>query len=536
MKFTLFLLLILLLSEIFAFCQNEFTQSTLQELDAALKHKNAYEQAKIMRIDSLKIMLQMADIQIDKKYDLCVKLYEEYQLYNYEQAYFYTEKMLDLATIMNDKNKIIASQFSMAYCCLNAGLFKESNEIVQEIDISQLTAYHKTMLYSFLSKLNLDMSNSIMVEPYQSEYSRASIRYSQLVIDLLGEDSPQSLPHKVNIYRCQCRYQQAIESIKLQLETMDLDKRSKSLNIGGMGSFYLSLKDTVQAIPYLCYAAIADIKAVVKETPALCMLASIVYDKGDLQHAYQYAIQALADAEFYNARHRKIEVGNILPIIEKTRFDIINQHRRWLVNFSIIISVLLILFFVATIIILKQMKQLKRAREINKKQNETLKQINEKLKEVDNIKNGYIGYFFSVNSTFIEKLEYYRKLITQKLIGQQYDDSIRILRTMEIQKYREEMFNSFDQIFIKIFPDFVAQFNSLLKEEYRITLKLPHVLSPEIRIFALIRLGVSDVESIAKFLNYSVHTINTYKSKIKKHAQVPSEQFEHEIMKIELEG
>ncbi|MDR2449079.1 MAG: DUF6377 domain-containing protein [Prevotellaceae bacterium] len=536
MKFTLFLFLILPLSEIFAFCQIDFTQSNLQELDAALKHKRVYERTKIMHIDSLKIILQRSNIQPNKKYDLYVKLYEEYQLYNYEQAYFYTEKMLDLATAMKDKNKIIESQLSMAYCCLNAGLFKESNEIVQKIDVKELTLHHKTALYSFLSKLNLDMSNSIMVEPYQSEYSRASIKYSQLVIDLQGEDNPQSLPHKVNIYRCQCQYQQAIESIKLQLETMDLNERNKSLNTGGMGLFYLLLKDTVQAIPYLCYAAIADIKAVVKETPALCILAAIVYDKGDLQHAYQYATEALADAEFYNARHRKIEVGDVLPIIEKTRFDIINKQRQWLVDFSIIISVLLVLFLVAIIVIMIQMRQLKQAREINKQQNETLKQINDKLKEVDNIKNGYIGYFFSVNSAFIEKLEYYRKLITQKLLGKQYDDSLRVLRTMEIQKYREEMFNSFDQIFIKIFPNFVTQFNLLLKEEYQITLKSAHVLSPEIRIFALIRLGVSDVESIAKFLNYSVHTINTYKSKIKKHALVPSEQFEQEIMKIELAG
>jgi tetratricopeptide (TPR) repeat protein len=515
-------------------CQIDSMRSNLQELDAVLKHKNIYEQAKIMRIDSLKIVLQRSDIQSDKKYDLYVKLYEEYQMYNYEQAYFYTEKMLDLATAMNDKNKIIMAQLSMAYCCLNAGLFKESTEIAQKIDIKQLSVHHKMAVYSFLSKLNLDMSNSIMVEPYQSAYSRESIRYSQLVIDLLGEDNPQSLPHKVNIYRCQCQYQQAVESIQLQLEIMDLNKRSKSLNIGGMGLFYLLLKDTAQAIPYLCYAAIADIRAVIKETPALCMLASIVYDKGDLQHAYQYATEALADAEFYNARHRKIEVGNVLPIIEKTRFDIINKQRRWLVDFSIIISVLLVLFLVAAVIILRQMKQLRQAREINKKQNETLKQINDKLKEVDNIKNGYIGYFFSVNSAFIEKLEYYRKLITQKLMGKQYDDLLRILRTMEIQKYREELFNSFDQIFIKIFPDFVTQFNSLLKEEHRVTLKFPHMLTPEIRIFALIRLGVSDVESIAKFLNYSVHTINTYKSKVKKHALVPSEHFEQEIMKIEL--
>jgi hypothetical protein len=506
----------------------------LQTLNEVFNKRYLYENEKIARIDSLELLLKYEDISDEEKYNYCKQLYSEYQFYNYDKAYFYTEQMLDLAEKTGDKDKIINAKLSMAYSCLNAGLFKESSEILLAIDEDQLDVHQKIVLYSFLSKLYLDMSASIGVEPYQSKYNKKSVIYSQFIIDLLGEDNPQSIPHKVNIYRCRQQYREAIEITKMQLETISLDKRSKSLYVGGLALFYLQLKDTANAIPCLCYAAVADIQAVIKETPALRILASIIYSKGDLHQSYKYATAALEDAEFFNARHRKIEIGSVLPIIEETRFDLVNKQRQSLIKYSLIISMLFLLLLVATIIIFKQMKQLRYTRKINQQQNEELKQVNQKLHEVDNIKNRYIGQSFNINSKFIDKLEEYRKLVTRKIIGKQYDDLLNILKNTEIQKEREEMFYSFDQTFMKIFPNFVEQFNLLLKEEYRIKANQDNRLSPEIRIFALIRLGVSDVENIAKFLNYSVHTIYAYKSKIKTRSTVPSEQFEQEIMKIKL--
>ncbi|XOO53368.1 DUF6377 domain-containing protein [Prevotella histicola] len=57
-------------------------------------------------------------------------------------------------------------------------------------------------------------------------------------------------------------------------------------------------------------------------------------------------------------------------------------------------------------------------------------------------------------------------------------------------------------------------------------------LTTEMRIFALIRLGINDSERIATFLNYSVHTINTYKTRVKNRSRVENDQFEQLIMDI----
>ncbi len=523
---------LLQLSTILFGSPNDSIQSSLVQLDECLSHQSEYENDKLMRTQILKEQLDYST-SLTEQYRLVASLYEEYKLYKYDSAYFYAEKMIDLAHQMNDRNKIIESQILMAYCCLNAGLFKESDEIAKQIDADALDIHHRIVLYSFFAKLNLDMSASIGVEPYRTKYTQECIRYSQLIIDMIGKDNPESYPYFVNIYRCRKDYPQAINTIQVQLASTSMDERRKSLNIGGLGQFYLLMGDTINALPYLCYAAVADIKAVIKETPALCMLAEVTYNEGDLKHAYTYAQKAFDDANFYKARHRKIEVGNVLPIIERSRFDIIDKQNKHLLYFAILVSLLFILFLVSTIVIFRQMKQLKQARRLNKKQNKELLRINKKLKEADHIKNGYIGYFFSVNSAYIDKIETFQKLVSRKIMSRQYDELPKLFKSEEIQKERENMFSTFDQIFLRIFPNFIGQVNDLLKEEYRISLKSKEVLTPEMRIFALIRLGIADAEKIAKFLNYSVNTINTYKTKIKNRSIVPNEQFEQKIMEIE---
>ena len=93
------------------------------------------------------------------------------------------------------------------------------------------------------------------------------------------------------------------------------------------------------------------------------------------------------------------------------------------------------------------------------------------------------------------------------------------------------MFALFDQIFLKLFPDFVERFNQLFQPEDRVNLKnTNNSLSAELRIFALIRLGITESERIAKFLDYSVHTVNNYKTKVKNRSIVPNELFEQKIM------
>ncbi|HPR86341.1 MAG TPA: DUF6377 domain-containing protein, partial [Prolixibacteraceae bacterium] len=164
--------------------------------------------------------------------------------------------------------------------------------------------------------------------------------------------------------------------------------------------------------------------------------------------------------------------------------------------------------------------------------NNNLNEINNHLVEANKIKEEYIGYFFNINSEYIDKMEAFQKSIHRKLIAKQYNDLDSIIKNADLKKERENLFTNFDKIFLKLFPNFVPEFNKLFREEDRIIPANGELLTSDLRIFALIRLGITDNEKIAKFLNYSVNTIYTYKTKIKNKTIVDRDSFDKKIMEI----
>jgi predicted Holliday junction resolvase-like endonuclease len=316
------------------------------------------------------------------------------------------------------------------------------------------------------------------------------------------------------------------------LERKGIDPHTEAIVSSCLGWMYYERGETEQAINYLIRAAIRDLRSATKETTALRVLAGLLYERGDINRANNYVKLALQEANFYNARHRKIEIGAILPVIEQDRFDIMKNQRNVLIGFVSLVSILFILLLIATLVIYKQVKKLRAARRTIENRNLQLLQINDRLSETNNIKDEYIGYSFYLNSEYIEKMEGLYKMINRKIAARQFEDLRNSIKDSDLNRERNNMYASFDETFLKLFPDFIASYNELFRAEDRVKGDHEKNLTSEMRIFALIRLGIYETERIAKFLNYSVHTINTYKTRVKNKSLVSNEQFEAKIMEI----
>lgn len=502
-------------------------RSSLDELDKVLALKSQYEKEKITRIEALK--REIADKSGRELYDIYHKLYSEYELYNFDSAFMYMNTMLDIALAEDDHQKIVDCNLNLAFCCVSAGLFFEANEILQRTQQMKLSEGAQIRVYSVYAKLYFDMARSIKTEPHFSIYNQKSIYYSNLIIESLGMGNPEALPHLANIYRCRQDYPHAAEAITSYMTIVQPDSRGRTLCAGGLGEFSLMVGETADAIAYLCYASIEDTKAVTKETPGLSLLASIVYNNGNVERAFHYANAAMEDAIFYNARHRKMEVANILPIIDANRYELIERQKNSFLLNTVLLSALLLLFLLSGAVIFRQVLQIKDARKMLQLQNGQLKKSNDSLVEANKVKEDYIGYLFRLNSAYMNDLEGLQKFVRRKLVAKQYNDLLNLVSRPDLKKERESKLSSFDDIVLKLFPDFVDQFNTLIAEGERFRPENNHSLTPEMRIFALIRLGINDSEDIAKILNYSVNTINTYKTKVKNRSHLPNEQFESAI-------
>ena len=532
---------------------NNVKDSILNVLDETIERSEFYSNQREAKQKKLRLLLETTNSN-QGRYNIFNRMYAEYQSYKYDSAYVYAGNMLKTAQVLNNPNLISESKIALAFSCVSAGLYKEATEISNSIDTSQLSISYKARLYAFRSTLYMNMADFSAPEPYYTDYRINSMRYCRDAIGLLQKGSPEAIMVEIRQSQLEYDYVKATIIAQKYVSGKQSNLHDYAIVASMLGFFHLVQKDSTKAIEYFAEAAIADIKLATKETSAIRQLAELLYLQGDMKHAYAYASQALNDANFYNARQRKIEVGRILPIIESGRFQIIKEQKDKLMIFAGLISVLFILFLIATFIIIKQNKKLNSARlmimqqnkdllESNEeltlvqkkisKQNNDLLHINEKLKEAHHIKDEYIGYFFSTNSTYLEKMEEYRKQVARKVRNRQFEELVELANSSDMRKEREDMFALFDQIFMKLFPDFVNRYNQLFHEEDRVVIKPDGILTPEIRIFALIRLGITDSVRIAHFLDFSLSTVKNYKTKVKNRSVIPNEFFEQKIMEIE---
>lgn len=505
--------------------------SLLLQLDACLEESSRYVEQKEARIAEERTRLRQARSDT-ARYAACMSLFEEYKSYKYDSAYSYANRSLELARRLRHRGYVTEANCGIAFCLLSSGLFKEAFDIMQDTAADSIPPGSRKVYYSLCTRLHYDVADYNHEAPFQQEYVRQGSLYTDSLLALLPEKSMEWWYATGQRQMKERDYDACVYSFKTLLRRPDVDLHTDAIISSSLGWVYAIQGDMEQAMGYLIRAAMSDIRSATKETTALCVLANLLYGRGDIDRANNYIQHALADANFYNARHRKIEIGSILPIITQERLDNMKHQRNLLIGGIALFLLLFILLLTATLIIYKQMKKLHVSRRIIQERNRQLQQTNERLSEVSSIKDEYIGSSFYLNAEYIGKMENFYKLINRKIAARQWDDLRASFKESTLDKERDSMYASFDQTFLKLFPDFITAYNALFPAGEAARTPGDQTLTPEMRIFALIRLGICESERIAKFLNYSVHTINTYKTRVKNKSSVPNEQFEARIMEI----
>lgn len=508
--------------------------SALSRLDSVLAERQTFEDEKMARLQELTLQLQRSDLSLTRRYDLVMQLQQGYAVYKFDSAYHYARLGIDLAQRIHDRNRLADAQIALMHSYCSAGLFKEAFECISQVDTTNVTIDTRASVLTALCGLTYQLTVfSRKKEPAYSHYLDELEGYIEELRTFLPPDDNRIIHYLLDLYTGRGQHELAMSMELARFAEPSKDLHDYAIKSVCLGRRYLALGDTLNGIHYICEAAIADVQNCTRETTATRLLAEILYALGNIEQAYKYAREALDDAEFFDSRHREIEIANILPIIENQRFDIIKHQKNQLLFSFIVVSLLFLAFLIAVVIIMKQVTRIKAAREIIEEQNGELVLFNRQLSEMNKIKDECIGQIFSISSVYLDKIDEFRKIVLRKIQARQYEDLLPMLKKNDLIKEREDMFLSFDTTFLKLFPDFVQRFNALFREEDRIVLKSPGVLTTELRIFALIRLGITENERIAKFLNYSVNTINTYKTRVKNRSIVPNDQFEWSILEIE---
>jgi len=508
-------------------------ENWLEKLKTEIDRKGAYDKPKEVKLRRLKAALSAAPAQNpERQFALCSQIYEEYKAYQYDSASVYVNKMHELGNRLNDKSKQYYSKVKTAFILLSSGMFKEAFDSVKGIDARYLNDSARFEYYSVLTRANYDIATYDNDRNFSPRYNAAANRYIDSAITISKPNSYDKLYLTGYKNLKNKQYAAAEAAFESLLKTHRLNQHQFAIVASTLSDLYISTGRNTKSIDLLAQAAIADVQSSTKETVALFWLAQQLYKNGDSKNAYVFIQQAMADAEFYGARQRQFQISTVLPIVAAQELNDSEKARFRFLIYLVIITLLATLVIVFSIILFKQLKKVQAKEKIIEDKNKELESTNEKLLEDARIKEDYIGYFFNAISGYILKLEKLKHSIDTKLSIKKYDDIQITINKINIKKEREDLFYTFDHVFLKIFPNFITAFNALLPQKEQIWPKEHEVLTTDLRIFALMRLGITDPEAVANILEYSEKTIYVYKMRIKAKALIHGDEFDRHIMAI----
>ena len=228
----------------------------------------------------------------------------------------------------------------------------------------------------------------------------------------------------------------------------------------------------------------------------------------------------MEDAQFYNNRLRMVEISRILPLITETSHKAEVRKNRIITASLMVVSILSIGFLAMAFFAFKINQRLAKSRQEIKRQNTLLEELNQKLLDTNKRRETYMHLFLDISAVYIRKLYDYRKLVSRKIKANQTTDLLTAINSYKLaEEEATNFYIRFDKAFTDLYPNFVDEFNRLLLPDKQIVLPAPYSLTKELRIYALMRLGITDGQELATLLFYSTQTIYNYKTAIRKRAR-----------------
>ncbi len=489
-----------------------------------------------------------AEATVLGRYGIMRRLYEEYAAYQYDSAYAYVSQCISLAQAMGDDARLNESRLNLAHILSTACLMEQARQTLAQIDTTRLTPDQFITYYRTRTDLLIYQAEYMQGTRYADEAVRQLIAVRQRVAALDGpKDNVSYLITRAESLADGGNQQQAIDLLATLLPRYKSGDRMYSIITSTMSFHYSQLDDRDKQMEYLIKSAESDLEGCIRENTSLRAIADRLFDEGDIDRAYRYMRVAVDDANFYGTRLRNIQASGIVPKIlnaYQTKQEQSSRKMKWLLGLMSLIALLMVVAVIAIYQLLKRYRRLneqkkainEQLRQVNGQLHDTVEQLHESnalLQEREKLKEEYIARFLALSSRFIDRGEEQRKALYRLYRDRKTEELARELKSTHSGNENAQLFyENFDNAFLNIFPNFVDEVNKLLQEGGKIEVKQGKRLTTESRVLALIRIGITDNQSIANILRASLTTIYTYRSKLKARA-LDKDSFETQVKAID---
>ncbi len=520
--------------------------SALNVLNEEMTKKDDYQRHKEERLKALKKELHNASSQ--PTFKVANELFDEYKAYQSDSAYKYASVMNAIAKEADNPALQAKTNVAFADYFISVGFFKEAAEMLGKTDSQYLTTEEKCYFYNLYTRLYRSLCSYVggEVSPLWPAYNQLNKDYLDSILATAPKDSYIYAYTKID--RDQFDQRDDVKAIDERLALLrrhNMPEHEKAINYSRLAFSNIDAGRRNDAEYYLALSAIADINSNTTETTAAAMLANMLHEDGRNDEAYSYIQMALEDANFFNTPLRKYEISGYMPKIDNARYNWVNGQMWRLVIVIALIFGLLIL----SLVLFQQLRKRKRVLEqINAELDSKTKEISKshqqlaeansllndtisQLKETTDIKDQYIMQSLYVNTAFVNQVEEKCKEVVKAVKEKKYDDLKFLPYKMGIKEERQRIYRSFDEAFLKLFPNFIDELNKLFDADNQIVIT-DGELPMDVRIFGLLRLGISDPAEVASYLNLSTKTVYVYKTKMKSRSIVGNNDFEDRIKAI----
>ena len=510
-------------------------QQLLRLLDGYIERRHLYTEQKEEKIKQLKIKLRIAENN-NSRLSILNTIYREYYTYRYDSAMVYANRGLALALSCNNTYYATLNRINRAAVLSTGGFYSQAETLLNEIgeknvplQLKQYYYYTTTWLYSYWESF-CDKSE------FKDYYRQKKHHFLQLTVNT----TPNNYVALYAYFSGELAFLEnplsktVLRHYTTALNNSPVNSRVHASAAYCIARYYREIGNIQLYEKYIVEAAISDMVCPLKENLALQELSTYLYKKDSkyANYAARYIYISMEDAQFYNNRLRMLEISNILPIIATANQEALAHKERIVRGVLAVVSFLSLVLLGMALLGYKQTKWLARSRREVKSQILKLTELNEKLIATNHRRETYMRLFMDISAVYIRKLIEYRKLVGRKIKANQTAD---LLKTINSYKLAEEeattFYTRFDRAFIELYPSFVEELNSLLLPDAKIELPAPNSLTTEVRIFALMRLGVTDSQEIATLLFYSTQTIYNYKSAMRTRA-INRETFDEDINRL----
>ena len=547
--------MLLTLSSVFTAATSSAQSDILADLDRTLDSSQSFVDAHSLNIKGIEDMLLQSDLSLTQRYNICDRLYDEYFAFQFDKAMAMLDERYRLAKAMNNHNLVADVHIDRAMLYTISGMYFEASDILEDdIDTLMLNSKQLIAYYNVQQRFHSDFWHYTTDVEARNRSAQKRVYYRNRILELTPDTDLLHRSITIRNYSERGEWHKADSLNRMVLSTLSSDVHEFAMYAYDQARICEAMERRDEMIEWFARSAITDIRTATKDNASLCSLAQVLLERNDIERAFRYVTISLNDALFYNAKLRPWQISGIMPNIEKAyqekqrkQSEELKRQEEHSRHLAIIISVLAIALlgiccYMATLVV-RLGKNARKIGEMNehiagsnnelKTLNDKLEAINVDLREANAVKEEYIALFLSMCSDYIEKLSTYQRNVRRKLSQGKSAELERELSSSSIMDEElQNFYDMFDNAFLNLYPNFVEEFNALLKPDTQIELKRGERLNTELRIFALIRLGICDSSRIAALLRYSVNTIYNYRARTKNNALSNRDTFEERVKTI----